>query len=71
MLIAGSGGLIMADHLSYLAVYGILAACLIPGIITTLLTPEPATPFGTPTNYKEAVVDPFVEYFRRSGAIWM
>jgi PAT family beta-lactamase induction signal transducer AmpG len=71
MLIAGSGGLIMADHLSYLAVYSILAACLIPGIITTLVTPEPATPFGTPTNYKEAVIDPFVEYFRRSGAIWM
>jgi MFS transporter, PAT family, beta-lactamase induction signal transducer AmpG len=71
MLVAGSGGLIMADHLSYFAVHCILAACLIPGLITTVLTPEPPTPFGTPTNYKEAVIEPFVEYFRRSGAIWM
>ncbi len=71
MLVAGSGGLIMADHLSYFAVHCILAACLLPGVITTLLTPEPPTPFGTPTNYKEAVIDPFVEYFQRSGAIWM
>jgi MFS transporter, PAT family, beta-lactamase induction signal transducer AmpG len=71
MLIAGSGGLIMADHLSYFAVHCILAACLIPAVITTLLTPEPETPFGTPRNYKEAVLDPFIEYFRRNGAISM
>lgn len=71
MLVAGSGGLIMADHLSYFTVHAILAACLIPGIVTTLLTPEPPTPLGTPSNYREAVIDPFVEYFRRSGAVWM
>ena len=71
MLVAGSGGLILADHLSYFTVHVILATCLIPGVITTLLTPEPPTPFGTPVNYKEAVIDPFVEYFRRRGAIWI
>jgi PAT family beta-lactamase induction signal transducer AmpG len=71
MLVAGSGGLIMADHFSYFEVHLILAACLFPGLVTTLLTPEPPTPFGTPQNYKEAVIDPFVEYFRRNGAIWM
>jgi PAT family beta-lactamase induction signal transducer AmpG len=71
MLVAGSGGLIMADHLSYFAVHCILAACLIPALITTLLTPEPPTPFGTPSNYKEAVIDPFKEYFQRSGAVWI
>ncbi len=71
MLVAGSGGLIMADHLSYFTVHCILAACLVPALITTLLTPEPETPFGTPRNYKEAVLDPFIEYFKRSGAIWM
>lgn len=71
MLLAGGGGLIMADHLSYFAAHCILAACLIPGLITTLLTPEPPTPYGTPQNYKEAVIAPFVEYFRRSGAVWI
>ncbi len=71
MLVAGSGGLIMADHMPFQMVYAILAACMLPGVITTLLTPEPSTPFGTPQNFKEAVIDPFVEYFQRSRAVWM
>ncbi len=71
MLVAGGGGLIMADHMPFGMVYALLAACLLPGIITTLLTPEPPTPFGTPQSFKEAVIDPFVEYFQRSGAVWM
>ncbi len=71
MLVAGSGGLIMADHFSYFAVHCILAACLIPAVITTLLTPEPDAPFGTPGNYKEAVIDPFLEYFKRPEAVWI
>ncbi len=33
--------------------------------------PEPETAAGTPTTLKAAVIDPFVEYFKRSGAIWM
>ncbi len=71
MLVAVSGGLIMADHMPFGMVYTLLALCLLPGVITTLLTPEPPTIFGTPQNFKEAVVDPFVEYFQRSGAVWM
>jgi MFS transporter, PAT family, beta-lactamase induction signal transducer AmpG len=71
MLVAGSGGLILADQLSFKVVYWLLAACLLPGLITTLLTPEPAMVHGRPRNFKETVVDPFVEYFKRRGALWM
>lgn len=71
MLLASGGGLIMADHMSFSMVYMIMAACMIPGVLTTLLTPEPALPMGTPQNMKEAVIDPLVEYFSRKGALWI
>jgi len=71
MLLASGGGLIMADHMSFQAVYLILAICMLPGIITTLLTPEPQAAEGTPRTIAEAVINPMVEYFSRSGALWM
>jgi PAT family beta-lactamase induction signal transducer AmpG len=69
MLLASGGGLIMADHMDFSMVYLILAGCMLPGILTTLLTPEPATPAGTPRTMQEAVVEPMVEYFSRKDAI--
>ncbi|MBW2705803.1 MAG: AmpG family muropeptide MFS transporter [Deltaproteobacteria bacterium] len=69
MLLASGGGLIMADHMDFSMVYLILAGCMLPGLITTLLTPEPETPVGTPKTMREAVVDPLVEYFSRQGAV--
>lgn len=71
MLLASGGGLIMADHMPFSMVYLIMAACLLVGVVTTLLAPEPMTPLGTPQSMKEAVVDPLVEYFSRQGALWM
>jgi PAT family beta-lactamase induction signal transducer AmpG len=69
MLLASGGGLIMADHMDFSMVYLILAGCMLPGLLTTLLTPEPETPAGTPRTMKEAVVEPLVEYFSRKDAI--
>jgi PAT family beta-lactamase induction signal transducer AmpG len=71
MLMASGGGLILADHMSFSAVYFLMSLCMLPGILTTLLTPEPAIVAGTPQTMKEAVVNPFVDYFRRNGAIWI
>lgn len=71
MLLASGGGLILADYLSFPLVYALMALCLVPGLVTTLLTPEPATPFGMPKTMKEAVTEPFAEFFRRPNAILM
>lgn len=68
MLLASGGGLILADHLAFRTVYLIMAACLLPGIVTTLLTPEPTTPAGTPKTLQEAIIDPLKEYFSRENA---
>ena len=71
MLLAGGGGLIMADHMPFFQVYGFMALCLLPCLITTWLTPEPPVAEGTPATLKEAVVAPLIEYFQRPEAIWM
>jgi PAT family beta-lactamase induction signal transducer AmpG len=71
MLVAGSGGMILSDQISFQMVYIILAACLLPGILTTFLTPEPPMVHGRPRNFRESVVEPFLEYFSRRGALWM
>jgi PAT family beta-lactamase induction signal transducer AmpG len=71
MLLASGGGLILADHWPFSLVYVLMALCLLPGLITSLLTPEPPTPFGTPRTMGEAITAPFVEYFSRPNAIWM
>jgi PAT family beta-lactamase induction signal transducer AmpG len=71
MLLASGGGLIMADHMSFSQVYFIMSFCMLPGIITTLLTPEPELIAGAPQTMREAVVGPLVDYFSRRGAIWI
>lgn len=70
MLLSSGGGLIMADYMSFNKVYMIIAACMLPAVLTTLLTPEPPVA-ETPKSIKDAVINPLVEYFNRSGAIWM
>ncbi|MEE9165799.1 MAG: AmpG family muropeptide MFS transporter [Nitrospinota bacterium] len=71
MLLASGGGLILADVTSFRAVYLTMASCMSVGVITTLLTPEPEVPAGSPKSLKEAVIDPFKEYLSRTGALWM
>ena len=71
MLLASGGGLIMADYMSFPSVYLIMAACILPGLVTTLLAHEPEVDVRMPENIREAVVDPLVEYFSRHGALWI
>lgn len=70
MLLASGGGLILADHIPFSMVYLIMALCLLPGVITTLLTPEPRVSVF-PVSLRAAVVDPLVEYFNRTDALWI
>ncbi len=71
MLLASGGGLILADVTSFKIVYLTMASCMSVGVIATLLTPEPEVPAGSPKNLKEAVIEPFKEYFSRTGALWI
>ncbi len=71
MLVAGSGGLIMADQIGFRAVYVGLALVMLTAVVTTLWAREPEARHGHPQSLKEAVVAPFVDYFQRPGAWWL
>ncbi len=70
MLLAGGGGLILADWLSFEAMYRIMAMAMIACVVVTLLAPEPPLPEGRPRSLREAVLLPFQDYFARQGA-WL
>ncbi|MET0013572.1 MAG: AmpG family muropeptide MFS transporter [Sedimenticola sp.] len=69
MLLASGGGLIMADFMSFTAVYLWMAGFMVIGIVTTLLAPEPGASEGKPRTLRAAVIEPFVEYFKRQDAL--
>ncbi len=71
MLLASGGGLILSDHIPFSSVYLVMAACMIPGVLTTLLSAEPENPFGVPKTLTEAVLEPLREYFSRQDAWWI
>jgi len=70
MLLAGSGGLILADFIPFSTVYLLMAATMLVGIVVTLLAHEPQVAEGAPQSLEEAVIEPFREYFSRSDA-WL
>ncbi len=70
MLLAGGGGLILADWMSFEAMYRLMASCMAACVVVTLLAPEPSLPEGRPRSLREAVVLPFRDYFARDGA-WL
>ncbi len=69
LMLASGGGLILADHIPFPMVYTAMAACLSLGVVTTLLTPEPALVPGTPRTLRQAVIEPFREFFQRDSPV--
>jgi PAT family beta-lactamase induction signal transducer AmpG len=71
MWAASGGGLILADYLPFSYVYLIMAVGLIPGVATTLLTPEPPVDRRPPRSLREAIWEPLADFFSRDGAGWI
>jgi MFS transporter, PAT family, beta-lactamase induction signal transducer AmpG len=65
-LIPGSLSLIMADRMSWPLVFMMTALFMIPGFISTLLFMEPVI-HGNPKSLREAIVEPFHEFFTRDS----
>ncbi len=66
-LVPGSLSLILADHLPWGQVFVITAAFMIPGLLMTLSVKEPLAAANTPRTLRDAVVEPFREFFGRHG----
>lgn len=73
-LIPGSLGLILADHIPWSASFTVVASFMIVGILTTMWIPEVSTEQSRPHSIREAVIEPFKEFFQRDGwkqAVWI
>ena len=69
LLFASAGALLLADHIGWKNTYLLLAAIMMAGILTILVSPEPSKPGAVPTSLAEAVGGPLKEFFSRSGVV--
>jgi PAT family beta-lactamase induction signal transducer AmpG len=74
MLVSGAGALFLAEFAGWLAAYATMAALMLVGVATVLLSPEPSgaalvqAPRDAPASrLRHAVIEPFAEFLRRSG----
>jgi len=68
-LVPGSLALILADFQPWTVVFWVTGAFMLVGIVTTLLIKEVSDDALAPHTLREAVIDPFVEFFSRDGGI--
>jgi len=66
-LVPGALALILSDHLTWATVYWITAAFMGVGVLTTLVIREVSDDRLAPHSLREAVIDPFREFFSRDG----
>ena len=66
-LVPGSLSLVLADHLPWQQVFLVTALFMAPGLAMTLMVKEPVTASGAPRTLRDAVVEPFREFFGRHG----
>ena len=66
-LVPGSLSLILSDVISWQWVFFITGLFMLPGILTTLLVPEPKLYGPAPKSLREAVIEPFNEFIHREG----
>jgi len=66
-LVPGYLGFVLADHFSWSFVYLVVASFMGVGILTTFLISEPKITGSPPKSLKEAVIEPFIEFFNRKG----
>lgn len=66
-LVPSALGLILADSLPWSTVFWVVGAFMLPGLLCTLVAPEPQVYGAPPKNMHEAIVLPFREFIARDG----
>ena len=75
ILVSGAVALILSDYISWKTVYVIMGLMMIIGCIATYIAPEPLKTnpdierIEPPKSLHDAVFLPFIEFFRRPGAL--
>lgn len=70
MIVTGSAAFVLADRMPWPVVYILMALLMAVGIAAAFWAPEPVMDESVPRTIREAVVDPFVEFFGRAGLGW-
>jgi len=71
MLVSGGLALWLADrYVGWHAIWWVMAAMMIPGIIATLMANEPQDTIVQPRTLEEAVIAPLRDFFNRNNA-WL
>lgn len=68
MLVSGAVALGMADHLPWREIYIIMAVIQLFGAMAVYFTKEPELEIKIKQSFKERVLNPFLDFFRRHGA---
>ncbi len=84
MLLAGAGALVISGFFSWNVSYTVMAACMSVGLVTVMIIKEPEVNVRAEADarmvprrwgldrvaawFRDAVIGPFVEFFRRNGA---
>ena len=71
MLTSGAFALIIAASIGWRHTYWLMAALMVVGILTTLHGREPDANGQQPHTLRAALIEPFMDYFSRHGAIAM
>jgi MFS transporter, PAT family, beta-lactamase induction signal transducer AmpG len=71
ILTSGAIALILSDYLPWRMIYLIMAALMLINTLFTVTAPEPTERVIPPKTLKEAVWEPLLSYFNRSGAVEM
>jgi PAT family beta-lactamase induction signal transducer AmpG len=69
VLVAGALTITLGQRLGWPPVFCGLALLFAPLVLVVLWSPEPAVVAAPPRSLRQAVLDPLIELFRRSGAI--
>jgi PAT family beta-lactamase induction signal transducer AmpG len=70
LILTGGIALVLADRMPWPTVYLLMALLMGVGVVAAVRAPEPVLRDAPPLNFGSAVVDPFREFFRRTGVGW-
>jgi PAT family beta-lactamase induction signal transducer AmpG len=69
-VVSGGVALVLSDHMSWTAVYTLMAFVNLIGLVTILMSREPAvTRKVVAQGFRDSVMLPFLEFFQRGGAM--
>lgn len=70
MIVGGALALYLADQIPWMLVYQIMAFLMLASVLLTFFAPLEDNIETKPLSLKEAVIGPFLEFFKRDGA-WL